>query len=115
MLCVMIHGRGSGTCCRAASAMWAARRRTTGCLWKRCSTAIAPGCPGATCPSALETGKTCIGAGAAGHKARCGKRVFVLKYRTVQVEGQNEAQLNQSAGARFGAQLRDHALIAEDG
>jgi acetyl esterase/lipase len=40
---------------------------------------------------------------------------FVLKYRTVQVEGQNEAQLNQSAGARFGAQLRDHALIAEDG
>jgi acetyl esterase/lipase len=40
---------------------------------------------------------------------------FVLKYRTAQLEGENEAQLNQSGGARFGAQLRDHALIAEDG
>jgi acetyl esterase/lipase len=40
---------------------------------------------------------------------------FVLKYRTVQLEGKNEAQLNQSGGARFGAQLRDHALIFEDG
>lgn len=44
-----------------------------------------------------------------------GIAAFVLKYRTVQLEGQNEAQLNQSGGARFGAQLRDHALIAEDG
>ena len=44
-----------------------------------------------------------------------GLAAFVLKYRTVQLEGQNEAQLNQSGGARFGAQLRDHALIAEDG
>jgi acetyl esterase/lipase len=44
-----------------------------------------------------------------------GIAAFVLKYRTVQIEGQNEAQLNQSAGARCGAQLRDHALIAEDG
>jgi acetyl esterase/lipase len=44
-----------------------------------------------------------------------GMAAFVLKYRTVQLEGQNEAQLNQSGMARFGAQLRDHALIAEDG
>ena len=40
---------------------------------------------------------------------------FVLKYRTAPLEGENEAQLNQAGGARFGAQLRDHALIAEDG
>jgi len=44
-----------------------------------------------------------------------GLAAFVLKYRTAQLEGRNEAQLNQSGGARFGAQLRDHALIAEDG
>lgn len=44
-----------------------------------------------------------------------GIAAFALKYRTAQIEGQNEAQLNQSGGARFGAQLRDHALIAEDG
>jgi acetyl esterase/lipase/quercetin dioxygenase-like cupin family protein len=44
-----------------------------------------------------------------------GLSAFVLKYRTAQIEGQDEAQLNQSGGARFGAQLRDHALIAEDG
>ena len=44
-----------------------------------------------------------------------GLAAFVLKYRTVQLEGQNEAQLNQAGGARFGAQLRDHALIGEDG
>ncbi len=40
---------------------------------------------------------------------------FVLKYRTAPLEGENEAQLNQSGGARFGAQLNNHALIAEDG
>lgn len=39
----------------------------------------------------------------------------VLKYRTAPLEGENEAQLNQSGGARFGAQLNNHALIAEDG
>jgi len=44
-----------------------------------------------------------------------GIAAFVLKYRTVQIEGQNEAQLNQSGGARFGAQLRNLVLIAEDG
>jgi len=44
-----------------------------------------------------------------------GLAAFVLKYRTVQLEGQNEAQLNQAGGARFGAQLNNHALIAEDG
>jgi len=44
-----------------------------------------------------------------------GLAAFVLKYRTVQLEGQSEAQLNQSGGARFGAQLNNHALIAEDG
>lgn len=37
----------------------------------------------------------------------------VLKYRTVQLEGQDAAQIGQSAGARFGAQLRDLALIDE--
>ncbi len=40
---------------------------------------------------------------------------FVLKYRTAPLAGENETQLNQAGGARFGAQLRDHALIAEDG
>jgi acetyl esterase/lipase len=44
-----------------------------------------------------------------------GLAAFVLKYRTAPLQGENEAQLNQSGGARFGAQLRDHALIAEDG
>jgi acetyl esterase/lipase len=44
-----------------------------------------------------------------------GLAAFVLKYRTVQLEGQNEAQLNQSGGARFGAQIGNHTLIAEDG
>jgi acetyl esterase/lipase/quercetin dioxygenase-like cupin family protein len=44
-----------------------------------------------------------------------GLAAFVLKYRTAQIEGQNESQLNQSGGARFGAQLNNHALIAEDG
>src|SRR5437762_9364225 len=37
---------------------------------------------------------------------------IVLKYRTVQLEGQDAAQLNQSAGARFGAQLRNMALLS---
>ena len=40
---------------------------------------------------------------------------IVLKYRTVQLEGQDAAQLGQAAGARFGAQLRNYALIDEDG
>ncbi len=40
---------------------------------------------------------------------------FVLKYRTAPLEGENEAQLNQSGGARFGAQLKNNGLIAEDG
>ena len=40
---------------------------------------------------------------------------IVLKYRTVQLEGQDAAQLNESAGARFGAQLRNLDSIAEDG
>jgi len=44
-----------------------------------------------------------------------GFAAIVLKYRTVQLDGQDEAQLNQSAGARFGAQLRNLALIDEDG
>jgi acetyl esterase/lipase len=44
-----------------------------------------------------------------------GIAAFDLKYRTAPLEGENEAQLRQSGGARFGAQLRDHALIAEDG
>jgi acetyl esterase/lipase len=44
-----------------------------------------------------------------------GFATFVLKYRTVQLEGQDAAQIGQSAAARFGAQLRDLALIDEDG
>src|SRR2546425_4545498 len=40
---------------------------------------------------------------------------IVLKYRTLQLEGENEAQLNQAAGRRFGAQLRNLDSIAEDG
>lgn len=44
-----------------------------------------------------------------------GIAAFDLKYRTAQIEGQNEAQLGQAGGARFGAQIRNYALIAEDG
>lgn len=40
---------------------------------------------------------------------------FVLKYRTAPLEGETDAQLGRSGGARFGAQLANHALIAEDG
>ena len=44
-----------------------------------------------------------------------GIAAIVLKYRTVQLEGQDTMQLSQSVGARFGAQLRNIALIDEDG
>jgi acetyl esterase/lipase len=44
-----------------------------------------------------------------------GITAIVLKYRTVQLEGQDPAQLGQSAGARFRAQLSNYALIDEDG
>jgi acetyl esterase/lipase len=44
-----------------------------------------------------------------------GITAIVLKYRTVQLEGQDAAQLGQSAGARFRAQLGNYALIDEDG
>lgn len=44
-----------------------------------------------------------------------GVTAIVLKYRTVQIEGQDEAQLRQSVGARFGAQLSNLPLIDEDG
>lgn len=44
-----------------------------------------------------------------------GIAAFDLKYRTAQIEGETEAQLGQAGGARFGAQIRDYALIAEDG
>lgn len=40
---------------------------------------------------------------------------FVLKYRTAQIEGENEAQFGQAGRGRLGAQIRDYALIAEDG
>jgi acetyl esterase/lipase len=40
---------------------------------------------------------------------------FVLKYRTAPLEGETDAQLGQAGGARFGAQVRNYALIAEDG
>jgi acetyl esterase/lipase len=44
-----------------------------------------------------------------------GITAIVLKYRTRQIEGQNAAQLGQSAGARFSAQIENVALIDEDG
>lgn len=44
-----------------------------------------------------------------------GFAAIVLKYRTVQLEGQDSAQIGQSAGARFRAQLSNLALIDEDG
>jgi acetyl esterase/lipase len=40
---------------------------------------------------------------------------FVLKYRTAPLQGETDAQLGQAGGARFGAQLNNHALILEDG
>jgi acetyl esterase/lipase len=40
---------------------------------------------------------------------------FVLKYRTAPLEGTTDAELSQAGGARFGAQIRNYALIAEDG
>jgi acetyl esterase/lipase len=44
-----------------------------------------------------------------------GIAAFDLKYRTAQIQGETEAQLGQAGGARFQAQIRDYALIAEDG
>ncbi|MBZ5562256.1 MAG: alpha/beta hydrolase [Acidobacteriia bacterium] len=44
-----------------------------------------------------------------------GIAAFDLKYRTAQLEGKTEAELNQAGGARFGAQIQNHALIFEDG
>jgi len=44
-----------------------------------------------------------------------GFTAIVLKYRTVQLEGQDSAQIGQAARARFGAQIQNVALIDEDG
>jgi acetyl esterase/lipase len=44
-----------------------------------------------------------------------GIAAIVLKYRVVQIEGQDAAQLRQSARAAFMAQMSNHALIDEDG
>ena len=44
-----------------------------------------------------------------------GFAAIVLKYRTVQIEGQDAAQLNRSSNARFRAQLSNLPLIDEDG
>ena len=44
-----------------------------------------------------------------------GLAAIVLKYRTKQIEGEDAAQLGQSARAAFMAQLNNHSLIAEDG
>lgn len=44
-----------------------------------------------------------------------GIAAFDLKYRTAQIEGETEAQLGQAGGARFGEQVRNYALIAQDG
>src|SRR4051794_29025990 len=75
MLGAMIRGNGSSPSCRAASGLWAARRWTTGCLWRRCCIATEPGFPGGICRSGLGMGKTCLGVGAAGPKVGSGKRV----------------------------------------
>ncbi|MGA9672030.1 MAG: alpha/beta hydrolase [Terracidiphilus sp.] len=40
---------------------------------------------------------------------------FVLKYRTAPLDGESDTELMQAGRARFGAQLANHALIAEDG
>lgn len=40
---------------------------------------------------------------------------LVLKYRTAQIEGETEAQLGHAGSARFEAQVRNYALIAQDG
>ncbi|MGA7522002.1 MAG: alpha/beta hydrolase [Acidobacteriaceae bacterium] len=47
--------------------------------------------------------------------ARRGIAGFVLKYRTAPLRGETDAQLGQAGGARFAAQLNNHALILEDG
>lgn len=44
-----------------------------------------------------------------------GFAAVVLKYRTKQLGGSTQAEIGQSAQAAFGAQLRNYALIAEDG
>jgi acetyl esterase/lipase len=44
-----------------------------------------------------------------------GFAAIVLKYRTIQIEGKDATQLGESARAAFMAQLRNHALIDEDG
>jgi predicted esterase len=38
-----------------------------------------------------------------------------LKYRTAPLQGETDAQLGQAGGARFCAQLSNHALILDDG
>lgn len=40
---------------------------------------------------------------------------IVLKYRTAPLAGETEAQLGRAGGARFSEQIRNYALIAEDG
>lgn len=44
-----------------------------------------------------------------------GFAAIVLKYRTIPIEGKDATQLGHSARAAFMAQLRNHALIGEDG
>jgi acetyl esterase/lipase len=44
-----------------------------------------------------------------------GFTAIVLKYRTVQLEGQDSAEIGQAARARFGAQIQNVTLIDEDG
>lgn len=44
-----------------------------------------------------------------------GFAAIVLKYRTVQIQGGDDAQLGESARAAFMAQLSNHALIDENG
>ena len=74
MLGATIQGNESRPSCRAVGVLGAARRWTTGGLWKRCCLALGPGCLGGLCRRASAPGRMCLGAGVAGRKARDGRR-----------------------------------------
>ena len=57
MGCETTSGIGSRIFCLAEKVMWGARPRTTGCLWKPCSTDLERDVPGATYRSVLAPGK----------------------------------------------------------
>jgi len=55
--------------CLAEKAMWGALPRTTGCLWKPCSTDLERDVPGTTYRSVLAPGKRSTNGLAGGRKA----------------------------------------------